>query len=242
MRRALLLAPLLLGALFAAACVDRSEVETQDIVTAIPWADGERLEYVLLDRDDLEKRVGTGVLAIERKNSRFELQATFEGQGVTDESLILVDDETLKPVSVRRERRNDENVVVQATYDPVEMVIETIITEDGEDPRPIPRRLDEEHYYDNESSVFLWRTIAFAEGYEARYFAVLANQGGTQQLVRLEVKEKEQITVPAGTFDCWRLEMRSSNVRQVAWYADTPQHPLVQYDNSRQVFQLAALE
>ena len=237
-----LLAPLLFGALLATACVERAEVETQDIVTTIPWADSERLEYALLDRDDLEEQIGTGVLAIERRNSRFELHATFTGQGATDESLVLVDDETLKPISVRRERRNDENVVVQATYDPVEKVIETVITEGGESQRTIPRRLDEEHYYDNESSVFLWRTIAFAEGYEARYFAVLANQGGTQQLVRLEVKAKEQITVPAGTFDCWRLEMRSSNVRQVAWYADTPEHPLVQYDNSRQVFQLTSLE
>ncbi len=63
----------------------------------------------------------------------------------------------------------------------------------------------------------------------------------TQLTVTLAVKRKEQVTVPAGTFDTWRVEIHAGDVHQVAWIADTSQHPLVQYDNSRQLFQLKSI-
>jgi len=118
--------------------------------------------------------------------------------------------------------------VISGEYDDPRGIVR--ITEGDEDEGSTRPQELEEHYYDNESSFFLWRTIEFVEGYEASYHAVLINQA-QQPLVTLRVAGKEEITVPAGTFDAWRLEIESDPGDVVAWIADTPQRPLVRYEN-----------
>ena len=233
--RSLLLASTLLAALLLAACVVDEPVATRDIVSTIPWQDRERAEYVRLDRDNGEEH-SRGVLTVTRENGAFELGLRFSDERNSDEVVVLVDATTLKPISVHREITSEAKIV-NGEYDSEEGIIRiTIIDKDG-DERPVPLRL-EEHYYDNESSLFLWRTILFEEGYEASYYSVLANQRG-QTLVTVRVVEREEVTVPAGTFQTWRVEIRFGGTRQVAWYADTPERALVQYDNTRQILQLA---
>ncbi len=240
MRLGLLLPAFAFGLVLASGCLERETVTTQDIVASIPWPDQERAEYVLLDRDGEER--GQGVLSVTRQGDQFELFLGFEGGGETDESVVLVDAATLKPIFVRRELHGDENKAFEAQYDTVEKVVRVVEIEDS-DERTVPRRLDKEHYYDNESSLFLWRTIDFQEGYKATYYSVLSNQGGTQHTVSLRVAGKERVAVPAGVFQAWRLEIRFGDRRQVAWYADTPERPLVQYDNDfNSILQLTALE
>ena len=234
------LAPTLLAALvLAGACAQAEPLVIQDIVSTIPWPDQERAEYILLDRDTGEER-GSGLLSVTRKDGQFELQLRFESEGDSDESVVLVDAITLKPTSVRREfRSEDEVIVVTGEYDPEEGIVRiTEIRDDNE--REIPLRL-EEPYYNNDESLFLWRTIPFEEGYKASYNTVLVNRAGLT-LITVEVVGKEEVTVPAGAFQAWRVEIRIGDVRQVAWYADTPEHLLVRYDNSRQIFQLTEFD
>ena len=238
MRPRLVLATSILftAALLAAACQPVGEIVTEDIVSEIPWPDRERAEYVLLDGGE---EVGRGTLSVTRRGGEFELRLSFSGQGETDETVVIVDATTLKPRSVRREISSEDKTTA-GEYDPVEEVVEfKEVDEDGNE-RVVPQRL-EEHYYDNESSLFLWRTVPFEEGYAAKYYTVLVNQG-TQRVVALEVVGKEEVTVPAGTYDTWRVEMRSQGTTQIAWYADTPERPLVQYNNSRRLFQLTAID
>ena len=61
---------------------------------------------------------------------------------------------------------------------------------------------------------------------------MLVNRGGESQVVSLLVDRQEEITVPAGTFTTWRVMMRTDDVQQVIWFAVTPDHVMVQYDNS----------
>lgn len=228
---------------FAASCLDTQSAcaqEDTDIVTSIPWADQESADYLLLDPNGGEV-CGEGTLAIERIGDQYELSLRFESEGNTDVTTVLVDAETLQPASVRRVRLIDgDSEIVEAEYDDVEKVIR-IVELIGDDRREIPRRLDEERYFDNETSLFLWRTIRFEEGYETSYETVLANQGGSQRTVRLRVDSIEQITVPAGTFDAWRVEIVAGDVNQIAWFTQTPEHYLLQYHNSVQIFQLNSL-
>ena len=230
-------------AVFAASCLDTQPACAQediDIVTSIPWADQESADYLLLDPDGGEV-CGEGTLSILRIGDQYELSLRFESEGNTDMTTILVDAETLQPASVRRERLIDgKSEIVLGEYDDVEKVIR-IVELIGDDRREIPRRLDEERYFDNETSLFLWRTIRFEEGYETSYETVLANQGGASRTVRLRVDGIEQITVPAGTFDAWRVEIVAGDVNQIAWFTQTPEHYLLQYHNSVQIFQLNSL-
>ena len=239
MRSTLLTSMLLTALVLAGACAQTEQLVLQDIVSTIPWPDQERAEYIVLDRDSGDEE-GTGVLSVTRKDGQFELRLRFENEGNSDESVVLVDATTLKPTSVRREvRSEDEVVVITGDYDPAEGLVQIIEIRDGNE-REIPLRL-EEPYYNNDEALFLWRTIPFVEGYEASYNAVLVNRGALT-LITVEVAGKEEVTVPAGAFQSWRVEIRIGDVRQVAWYADTPEHLLLQYDNSIQIFQLTEFD
>jgi hypothetical protein len=234
-------APAVVGALLLAACA-REAVVTEDIVSTIPWPDQERADYVIVDSEKGEELL-RGTLSVTRQQDRFELRLRFEDEGEnrSDESAILVDAATLKPISVRREVRTEEVRTVQGDYDSEKGIVEITETVDEGEGRSVPLRL-KDHYYDNESSLFLWRTIPFEQGYEASYHAVLANRNA-QHVVAVEVVGREEVSVPAGTFQAWRVEIRTQGKRQTAWYADTPERILVQYDNSLgQLFQLTAYE
>lgn len=243
--RILLLSISLMASLLLVGCYQSEEIITQDIVTTIPWPDHEEADYAVYDRDDkdLEELLQNGTLIVDRTGDQYELQISFEGvaganiQG-TDETSVLVDAMTLKPDFVQRERHLEgEDSIVEGTYDHETEVLVIKFTEDGEE-RTLPIRLDRENYYDNDESLFIWRTIPFAENYKANYNTVLPNVRSIQG-VTIEVKAREEITIPAGTFDTWRLEIGGeAGLHQVAWFATTPDHRLVKYDNSQQLFVL----
>jgi hypothetical protein len=215
--------------LLAAGCVEESgssddnDTPTQDIVVAVPWPEGERNEYDL----NLGDNEGTGVLTTALEGDNWELFLGYESGDETDEAVVVALPETLKPLTVRRETGGGS--VVRGEYDSVENIV-TIFEGEGDDAESRPERL-EENYYDNESSFFLWRTIDFREGYEASYHAVLVNQGGDQPVVTVRVTGQEEVTVPAGTFNAWRLEVESSLGDVVAWIADTPERQMLRYEN-----------
>ena len=235
--RFLLAAALLTGVFFSLACGYLDEVETEDIVSTIPWADEEESQYVIVSRDDEDTVLGRGTLSVSKTDGEYELVVDFANEDGTDVATVLVDENTLKPSFVRRVFGFLDGKITEGTYDPVEMIVDTEEIE-GEDRRLIPARL-EEHYYDNESSLFLWRTIRFEKGYQASYSSVLVNRGGESQVVTLLVDRQQEITVPAGTFTTWRVMMRTDDVQQVIWFAVTPDHVMIQYDNSRgQLIQL----
>lgn len=87
-----------------------------------------------------------------------------------------------------------------------------------------------EHSYDNDTSLFLWRTLPFEEGYTARYVTIITNRRN-RQTVEVTVRGREPVQIQAGTFTAWRIEIRTSNANQVAWYADDAARTLLRYDN-----------
>jgi hypothetical protein len=213
--------------LLAVGCSE-THVETMDVVGSIPWGDHEEAHYRLVDRDGSD--VGSGVLRIDGEDGRFRLAQTYTDGSNSDASEVLVEADTLKPVSVRREIHSDgDTEEVEAEYGPTEVKIRS---GDRQSFLSLP-----EHFYDNESAVFVWRTIAFKEGLVLRHHTILTNRRDSA-VVTVEVVGKEQVEVPAGTFEAWRLDIRSGSVRQAAWYADDARRHLLKYDNSRQVFLL----
>jgi hypothetical protein len=230
---------LLAGALLLTGCLEEKLVPTEPLVVSAPWQAPESLEYKLLDREDGDE-VGRGTLEVVEQDGQYELSQSFTNDQEYDNSSVLVDQQTLKPISGMRDYFFDgDEKRLRTEYDasnPDEEVVTIIeIKADGEE-RPVPHRLKSD-WYDNDTSLFLWRSLQFVQGLEVTYHSVVTGSG-EQPVVRVEVVGRERITVPAGTFDTWILEIRGQGREQVAWYADTPEHPLVQYDNSVQFFQL----
>lgn len=230
--KASLLLCLALLASFASWGCAEDEVETQDIVSAIPWASREEAHYRLEDREG--NKGGVGVLAVERRGETYRLTLRFRNDGNSDESEVTVDADSLKPLSLRRvivgEDRTD---IVEGNYVEAGVLIDA--QSDGDETKTSLRV--PEHSYDNESSLFLWRTLPFAEGFEATYNTIMVNRR-ERSTVTVTVVGRETVDVPAGTFEAWRVEVRSGDISQVAWYATDSRHHLVKYDNSLIVFLL----
>ena len=241
MRRLCLASALsLVTAFLLAGCLSAKLAETQDVVSSVPWTGPEAPQYVLIDKDK-NKEMGRGTLEISNKDGQFELSQKFQNGDDYDNSAVLVDATTLKPISGTRDQFLDgKRRQHRSSYDPVENVVTVTEIKENDDERPVPHRL-KSNYYDNDESLFLWRTINFVEGYTASYRTFVTGSG-EQHVIRLEVKGKEQVTIGAGTFDTWRLEIRGTDRKQTAWYADTPQRPLIKYDNDfGQLMELTSL-
>ena len=241
MRRLLLV--LIPAALLSACSEDSGDLVARDIVSEIPWtATGEKATYRLLQGDDVK---GTGVLAIGGPIDAgpLRLQQSFEipEENITDEVSVSVNIDTLRPLAVARVIDGPEGKrECQASYGERRVVIDQ---KAGQDERKDELDVPPEHY-ESWSDLFLWRTIEFFEGNEVKYVDVLSCSLAKPDLlsVVLKVKEIEEVTVPAGTFQAWRLEIRSGGRTQKAWYADDDRRTLVRYDNGDLVFELESID
>ena len=239
MRAALPVAALVLTALVLAACSsETTTLSGKAVVSDIPWPAGEQAKYRLMDGDE-EK--GSGVLTIDSQGGNATFRQTFQSETFKDETEAVADSATMEPQSVRRVIDGPEGKRTwEVEYkDAAASIVQSSATDKREDEIAVPTRS-----YDSWTDVFLWRTIDFRDGYEASYADVLSATLAKPQVISqtVRVKGKETVKVPAGTFEAWRLEIRSSEGDQVAWYADTDERPLVRYDNGNLVFELLSLD
>jgi hypothetical protein len=182
--------------------------------------------------DDNGTDLGEAVLSVEVDGDMTRLRQEFAAEEAEDTTIVTVDSVTLKPIASERDIQEPDGD---------EERIEVEYTEDGALIRQGDRQSGlsvPEHSYDNDTSLFLWRTLPFEEGYQASYNTIITNFRSRQK-VNLRVVRLESVTVPAGTFEAWRLVITTSNARQIAWFANTPERQLVRYDNDRDlIFEL----
>jgi hypothetical protein len=236
MRRLLALA--LLATLVLAACTDDGSLTSAAIVGEIPWRGEETARYRVLDSDG--DPVGTLELSIEDEAAgawRITQFFDFPERGFINEAQVVVDGSTLQPESSTfRIEGPDGNLQCEAEYSTGSVSMHRI-GEDGErdDTLTIPNIA-----YDSWSSIVVWRTIDFAQGYQEDYTSILACTISRPDRigVSLKINEREEVTVPAGTFDAWHLEIGSGGETQHAWYTTDDSHTLLKYDNGESVFEL----
>ncbi len=196
---------------------------TTDIVYVIPWGQNETLAYVLHDNEG--RQTATGTLSVSVQGASTKLGQRFTSGANSDEVSVNVDSATLKPQSSTRTIAGNGDETIAVTYTDQGAVIKQ--GNKKQSGLSVP-----EHSYDNDTSLFLWRTIDFHDGYTARYTTIITNRR-SRQSVDLHVIGHEDVSVPAGKFNAWRLEISTENAKQVAWFADTPARTLLKYDNDR---------
>lgn len=235
-------APVLLLALVA--CAGQGEAQPQlppaDVPAQVPWGEREVAQYRILRGDRLS---GSAVLQVERRGDAYVLTQDFRSadQPLRDTVTVTVDAATLKPRSVERviAREGEGERRCQAQYGSDRVVVRQ--ESEGES------RTDElalpPHSYDSWADVFLWRALPLDRTYRGAYNDVgtcLLRKPGHALMV-LEVVTVEPVVVPAGTFQAWRVEARSGGHRQIVWIGDTPQRPIVRYDNGTHIFELESI-
>lgn len=228
-------------------------VKTSDVFTAAPWKANERLEYRLRNSDG--QAVGTGVLTTKIDGDRLVLGQSYTeattpvgAPPVRDEITVTVDAKTLKPLQgarttdARMEGGKAQHTRTTWTYtaEGDKTRLATSSERDGGKPSVSELTL-RPHFYDNESSLWLWRGIAFAEQYEQAYVSANALDR-TQQNVAIRIPQREQVEVPAGKFDTWRILLRNGRAVRTAWISSTPPYQIVRWDNGDLIFELTKSE
>ena len=242
----LIVAPML----FAAALCSSGSACSRcvDIVSTVPFSGAESHTYTLQRND---KEIGKTVLSIEPSGDTFVLkQESSDDQGNADSSSVTVEQATLKPVSGHREVIDKEQRrVLDATYENIDKdcssklvvklkqeVFKPAAAEMPDSTRSNPLCVPA-HAYDNDTSLFVWRALKFDKGYTASYQTVLTNRRATQ-VIDLLVKDQQRVSTPSGDFDAWLVQIDADQTTQQAWYATTPDHRLLKYNNDGLIFLL----
>lgn len=245
---------LLLAALLGACAAATPSAETSDVVSDVAFADGERFVYSLTN--DIGEVIGTGTFETNvTTDGRMFLRQTYleadtpAGLAPTSDIVVVeVDAATLRPLSGSRDivKRDDDGSIEEETYrwsydadaDGDIRMTSTRTRGDEVSERGFDVR---DHYYDNESSLWLWRTLAFVEEYDEFYVSVNAIEVN-QQTVNVRVPLRQTIEVPAGSFETWRILLRNGRAVRTAWIHAEPPHQIVQWDNGVTIFRLEESE
>jgi hypothetical protein len=241
-----------IAALSLAACeATTPNAATSDVVDKVAFVDREQLTYELVNVQG--DSLGTGVLAVRLEGTRFVLEQHFEFEGSgdagpsADKVTLAVDAETLRPFGglreaawVDRDGRTRSRVYdweYDVDNDVARLAYNSTVNGNSENGK-LPLR---QHYYDNESSLWLWRTLPFSEEFEGHYVSVNPLEG-KQQTVKVQTPSTETIEVPAGTFEVWRLIVRNGRSLRSAWINIEAPHEVVQWDNGDVIFRLQRRE
>ena len=139
---------------------------------------------------------------------------------------FYLDPATLMPRRTEYEMTTTAGVrYLRATYGEKEVEIEKD-TDEGTARDTV--RLPARPYFDNDQFLFLVRALPLEEGWKGSVNLVVTATA-RKVAIGLEVIERETVTVPAGTFDCYVVELKHAN--QFAWVAVEAPHQLVKYEN-----------
>ncbi len=224
----------------AVACSEESEFpDPSDPVSALPWPDYELTRYTITDQTD--EVLGSVEFEIARQGEEYALRVLFmlDNPPLHDETMVRIRADSLEPIGYERRASDDEDQLeVTGSYSRDTVVVRIVengivrVAENGEEEVETG-----EFAFDNDSSAWLWRSIAFDQDAQVVYRSVNVPQRRSQ-LVRLRVRGQDCVAVPAGNFLAWQVEVRPGLDRQTVWYAVEDPQLLIRWDQEPRRFLL----
>ena len=95
--------------------------------------------------------------------------------------------------------------------------------------------------YDNEEVAQLIRRLPLGPGYKTIVHIFTGLGGGNIVAVQVAVTGAERLEVPAGAFDCYKVELSFVGQSQTFWYSTDEHHYLVQFEGGGVVAVLTAV-
>ena len=241
-----LIATLAVWAVLLVACgSDTAFEDPEDPVSQISWPDFERLHYDMLDQTDT--KLGTLVLETILQDDAYQLSLRFRLEHddgvVTDTVTVWVDAESLQPVRYERHAEStDESLTAEANYranSDGEISADVLLDEDGE----VTNETVEAGVFafDNDSSAWLWRSLAFRQDLELTYRSVNVIQRRSQ-LVQVAVRGQDTLRGPEGDVVVWQVVATPGVEVSRAWYEIEPPHRLIRWDQQPRRFVLTKIE
>ena len=225
MKRMILVLTLALVVLSAVACAGGGGAGLT--LGSAPWQDGEEAVYDVVDQGG--RSLGTSTFGFASQGAAWALTDRDAISNVDQKSTVLIDAQTLKPLSLDKTiEAEGTDAVVKATYPDGagKMAIQAMVNGANKDASvDVPANA-----LDNDQILMTLRAAPLDEGYQASFVNVIAARAAKVNTT-VRVLGKETVTVPAGTFEAWRVELNFSGTKQAAWYEVAMPHRLVQYDN-----------
>jgi len=227
--------PVLLAGLLILLLTACNGPATQPLVFApAPWSDGEVSSYDVIGRDGAP--LGTASWTWRRSPEGWTQAYELNLAGRADRGEVMVGSD-LRSLRSWRELGGKR---FEAEYGAGAITITTTDAGGKSTSKTLKPAADA---VDNDVSLQAQRALPLAAGYVASYTDVIPTTGSLAP-VRLKVTGAETVTVPAGTFPAWRVEMDFGSGKHDAWYGQEAPHPLVKYLNrgSGAAFVLRSLE
>lgn len=218
-----------LGVLLAA-CGSSVTTQVLPIATLLP----EREEAVYRVQDGAGNEIGRAVftIATEGAESRFVQDYDF-GEGRSDRSNVTFVRETMRPRTAERQVRDSgEDYHTIERYEPDSVSVSFA----GGGRERERRAAISETAYSNLESLVLWRTLPMGAGEQFSFVNVVVDpKRGTisRALATVEVSGREQVRLPSGDVEAWRVDFKSAGVTNRAWYAVDGSRRLLRYSIQR---------
>jgi hypothetical protein len=215
-------------------------------VSEIPWPDEELTSYIIQDQGG--DTIGSFNMTIHKENGTYiltqQLELTIENEQIEDNVIITVDATDLKPISEARTLSIPPGMIVaegiwelNASYNAGQLTVETETPVGPEEPYTVDVAEDA---FAHDQVLCLLRTPPYEDGYTASYTNIFIWPNIEMPRATITVTGRETVEVPAGSFDCYKLELSLENVPQkyYFWYGVNEPHYLVKYDNEFNIFLL----
>jgi len=186
-----------------------------------PWVDGEEMQFDI--KFPTGFKIGAASYQVnsgETNGQKIWRLRSHLYAGSQQSSRVEVEADSFKPIHCRW--RINVIGVADVTYSGALAKLRTF-------PKDESREIDLGGLaYDNEEVIQLMRRLPLADGYKVplRFFTGLG--GGNVISVQIEVTGEEKVEVPAGTFDCCKVELGKFN--QTLWYSTDAHHYLVKFE------------
>lgn len=203
---------------------------------AEPWLNGETLQFTA--KLPAGMKIGTVIWSADlvqlKGREAWRLQSRHYGMGSNAVLRAFVDRDTFRPSSstIRHSQVGD----IQVDYEPGQVKIKSM----GKDS---VRKVELEGVvYANEQAMYLIRRLPLSVGYKAS-LQVFSPLGSGTNKVGFEVTGKELVQVPAGKFECFKVEfaLPVGKALQTFWYSTDPRRYLVKFEAGEAIAELVAI-
>src|SRR5258706_7504215 len=188
-----------------------------------PWADGEEMQLDIKFPTGFKLGMGAYAASSGETNGQkiWQISARMFA-GVQSFSRVEVDAESFKPIHSRWKHTliGDADTI----YAPGHAEVKMKGKEEG-------KTIDWNGViYDNEEAIQMMRCLPLASTYSTSLSFLSSLGGGIVVPVKLDVKGTEKVEVPAGTFECFKVEL---SIHQTFWYSADAHRYLVKFEADR---------
>ena len=205
------------------------------------WTDGENSAYRVTNREG--RIVGTATYQVDRlaQDGGWTLIREIIDAGVSEQATIEMQPVGYRPVYSHLVRTfGGGKQVVETQFEGAQV---DIALTNRQGAKVYQRVQVPSDIRDERTLLLIMRALPLAQGYATRINSFLP-VAGQMERVALQVRRSESVTVPAGPFDTWVVELKANDRTTKAWVAQTAPFPVVKFIDGRSqaTFELTGFE